>query len=59
MSVVLASAFSKENTWFIYRHDGKQVEFTIVNGKIRSYIYKLTETELNYIKKNILLDAKD
>ena len=52
--MLVASSYSENNTWHIFREDGKEVKFTILNGIIKSYHYKLTNLELAYIKNNLI-----
>lgn len=51
---VIASSLVKDNLWFIFRQDGKEVAFEINDGAPRSYLYKLTTRELECIKTNLI-----
>jgi hypothetical protein len=50
---VVASSLNKDNLWFVFRDDGKEVPFYFTGGKLCSRLYKLTENEINYINKNL------
>lgn len=52
--LVVASSLTRDNLWFIFREDGKEVAFEINDGVPRSYLYKLTAAELEYINENLI-----
>ncbi len=44
----------KQDTYFIFRDDGKEIEFSIKNGIIKVVHHKLTIEEINFIRENLL-----
>lgn len=55
--VYIAKAYTKLNTYFIYRENGKEVEVLILNGKMRSDT-KLKKDEVVEIKKRFVISEK-
>lgn len=41
-------------TYFIFRDDGKEIEFSIIDGIIKVVNNKLTIAEINFIRENLL-----
>ena len=42
------------DTYFIFREDGKEIEFSIKDGIIKVVHHKLTIAEINFIRENLL-----
>lgn len=43
-----------KDTYFIFRDDGKEIEFSIKDGIIKAVYYRLTIAEINFIRENLL-----
>lgn len=52
-SIVIAKAKTQENTWFIFRESGQEIEVKIVEGKLQSP-WNLTKEETQFIKEKLL-----
>ena len=51
---VILPSLSRASTFFIFRAQGVEVEFTTVNNKIFCRDYVLNSTEIAFINKTIL-----
>ena len=50
---------SRASTFFLFRADGKEIEFTTIGGKLESKYHILISSEINYINKKIIDNDTD
>ena len=50
----IVPSMSRASTFFLFRADGKEIEFTTIGGKLESKYHILNSSEINYINKKII-----
>ena len=50
----IVPSMSRASTFFLFRADGKEIEFTTIGGKLESKHHILNSSEINYINKKII-----
>ena len=50
----IVPSMSRASTFFLFRSDGKEIEFTTIGGKLESKQHILNSSEINYINKKII-----
>lgn len=50
----IAASENSPNTFYLFREDGKEVEFYLEHNTVKSKHYKLTDAEREYIETNYL-----
>ena len=50
----IVPSMSRASTFFLFRADGKEIEFTTIGGKLESKYHILNSNEINYINKKII-----
>ena len=50
----IVASMSRASTFFLFRANGDEIEFTTIGGKIESKYHILNSSEINYINKKII-----
>ena len=50
----IVASMSRASTFFLFRSNGDEIEFTTIGGKIESKYRILNSSEINYINKKII-----
>ena len=50
----IVESLNRASTFFLFRADGKEIEFTTIGGKLESKYHILNSSEINYINKKII-----
>ena len=50
----IVASMSRASTFFLFRSNGDEIEFTTIGGKLESKYTILNSSEINYINKKII-----
>ena len=50
----IVPSMSRASTFFLFRANGDEIEFTTIGGKLESKYHILNSSEINYINKKII-----
>ena len=50
----IVASMSRASTFFLFRANGDEIEFTTIGGKLESKYHILNSSEINYINKKII-----
>ena len=51
---MIVESLNRASTFFLFRANGDEIEFTTIGGKLESKYHILNSSEINYINKKII-----